>query len=184
MYEVEYKVEITEDEREALFELFNIQKLHSKPSVVQHNYHIEMKESPLGGFNVKRYRDEGEKCFYTEKIWESLNGENIRKEIEKEVPREELECEIAKYPDAVKITKGRQSFESEYKGKKIHIDMDNVKFDHSPSMRFFIEGEIITTDNTEVKSLRALIIEFLKETLGKSELKEAPGMISLVTKKL
>ena len=155
-----------------------------KDSVLQNDYYVEAKESEYGGYDLKRYRDESGKYFYTEKVWENVNGEKVRKEIEREVLHEEFLSEVGKYPNALKIEKSRQSFVGMYEGREIHIDMDNVKFDHSPSMRYFIEAEILSENKEDVKNLKDLIIKFLKEVLEKQEIKEAEGMFKMAFKKL
>jgi adenylate cyclase class IV len=176
MYEVEYKVEITRDERAKLDALFRKDGFQVKEVVTQNDYYTEVTDSPLGGYNFKRYRDEGKKLFYTEKIKEEVKGESVRREIENEISRGEFIEAIVKYPKALKITKDRQSYLGKYQDKKLHIDMDSVKFDHSPSMRYFIEAEIMTQDQSEVKILKELVKEFLKTLLGKEEVENAPGM--------
>jgi adenylate cyclase class IV len=183
MYEVEYKVEITDTERDTLYALFEKEGFAKKPPVVQNDYYIEAVESPFGGFDLKRYRDEGDKIFYTEKVWEDVDGKKVRREAEREVTREEFDSKIAEYPSALKIQKDRQAFTGEYEGCKIHIDMDSVKFDHSPSVRYFIEAETMTESKEEVGARKDLMLRFLRESLGRSDIKEASGMFTMAFKK-
>lgn len=183
MYEVEYKVEISEDERTKLISLFEQNNFTKKPSVLQRDYHVEAKESILNGFDIKRYRDEGEKCFYTEKVWEDVNGEKFRRETEKEISKDELEAGIKNSPVIIKIEKTRQPFVGMYKDKEIHVDMDSVKFDHSPHMRYFIEAEILSDNKENVGELKELMKNFLKDSLGR-EREEAKGMFTMAFKKL
>jgi adenylate cyclase class IV len=184
MYEIEYKVEITESEREKLTVLLVAKGFDAKPAIKQKDFYIEAAESPLGGFNLRRYRDEGDRVFYTEKIWEDINGEKFRKEIEREISREEFTLEIKKYPNAMKIVKERFSFFGTYEDNKIHVDLDTVKFDHSPTVRYFIEAEVMSDNRKKVKSLRQLVISFLKESLGMSHIQESPGMFTMAFKRL
>jgi hypothetical protein len=186
MYEVEYKTEISEAERDKLiflFELNHFGNFLKKPSVLQNDYYIEAQESPYGGFDLKRYRDEGDKYFYTEKIWEDVNGSKARKETEKEISKEELKAGIENSPVIIKLQKTRDRFVGEYRGKEIHIDMDSVKFDHCPSMRYFVEAETMTEIKENIKELKELMKNFLKESLGKDEITEAKGMFTMAFKK-
>ena len=179
MYEVEYKVEITKEERDKLDALFKKDGFIVKETVMQNDYYIEAKESPLGGYDIKRYRDQGKNIFYIEKVWEDIGGHLARKETEKEVSRGEFMEEIAKYPKAIKIIKEEQSFGGKYGNQKIHIDMDTVKFNHSPNVRYFIEAEILTEDGEEVKILKDIVIEFLKTSLGRRDIIESPSMFNM-----
>ena len=183
MYEVEYKVEITKDEQDMLFALFNTQNFERKDTVTQNDYYVEAVPSEHGGFNLKRYRDEGTKVIYAEKVWEVIDEQKVRKEVEHEVSREEFDTELAKYPDALKIIKDRNSFTGKLADKVMHIDMDDVKFDHSPQMRYFIEAEVLVGDKGEVNSTRDTLVAFLKESLSR-EIVESPGMFSMAFKKL
>jgi hypothetical protein len=183
MYEIEYKVEITEAERQKLITLFKKEGFLKKPEVLQNDYYIEVHDSAQGGYDFKRYRDEGEKLFYTEKIWDEVGGRKYRKENEREVSREEFERAIKKFPSAIKIQKTRQPFSGNFVNKKMHIDMDSVKFDHSATTRYFIEAEVISEDKEKFKTLKDSIIEFLRDSLGR-EIVEAPGMFSMAFKKL
>jgi adenylate cyclase class IV len=149
----------------------------------QNDYYIEAKESPYGGYNIKRYRDEGAKFIYTEKVWEKIKGQPARREEEHEVSMEEFASRVAEFPNAVKIKKDREWFAGNYKDKDISITIDSVKFDHSPEVRHFIETEIDIADKNNVAETKALIGQFLKELLGKSEIVEAPGMFSMAFNK-
>lgn len=184
MYEVEYKVEINKTEQEELFSFFEGLNFIKKDSVLQNDYYIQADDSVYGGYDLKRYRSEGDKYFYNQKIWEDLNGEKIRKEIEREVSEEEYLDEVNKNPKALKIEKNRQSYVGNYEGREIHVDMDNVKFDHSPSMRFFIEVEIMCENKEDVKENKEFVINFLKKALNREELIESHGMFTMAFKKL
>ncbi len=184
MYEVEYKVEITEEEKSKLEILFKESGYEIKSPVVQNDYYIEAKESPVGGYDLKRYRDEGNRIFYTEKIWEEVEGGKIRKEVEHLVEMEVFQTELPKYPNTLKIQKTRQTFSGKYNDNDIHIDMDSIKFDHSPSVRYFIEAEVLSSDKNSVMDLKKSLIEFIKNSLGKSELVESPGMFNMAFNKL
>ena len=184
MYEVEYKVEITKKERDELIELFEKEGFLKKPETFLKDYFPEVNKSEYGGFNPIRYRDEGVRVIYTKKTWEKFNNEKIRKEIEHEVSREDLEFVLAQNTDTFTIQKHRQSFSGKYDGLDIHIDMDRVKFDHSPGERYFIEAETMSENKENVEKLRKLMIEFIKKSLNKTELIESPGMFSMAYKKL
>ena len=97
MYEVEYKVEITKEERDRLKELFETEGFLKKPEVFQKNYYVGVQDSPHGGHDLKRYRDEGEVIIYSDKVWEKFDSKKIRKEIEHEVSREELELVLKQH---------------------------------------------------------------------------------------
>ncbi|MCE9517385.1 CYTH domain-containing protein [Candidatus Nomurabacteria bacterium] len=184
MYEVEFKVELTEGEREALLIAL---KAHNFPFVKvtpQNDYYIQADKSPFAdGYDLKRYRDEGEKYIYTEKIWEMIDGLAVRKEIEHAVSKEEFTTAIAKAPQATKIKKDRHWFAGQSNSTKISITVDSVKFDHSPTMRYFIEAEVDIEDKAQVKATHAMIKEFLKELLDKPEVIEAPGMFTMAFEK-
>lgn len=184
MYEVEFKVEISEAKRETVISRLIANKFVDGGTVGQQDCYIEAKESPFGGFDTKRFRQEGDKYIYTEKVWEKLNDEMVRLEDEREVSKEEFDCGVEKSPDLLTIKKDRHSFDGEYEGVKIHIDMDTVKFDHSAAPRFFLETEILTEDKAKVKELRDFIRIFLKELLEQDEIVEAPGMFSMAFLKL
>lgn len=184
MYEVEYKVEITETEKQKLGELFEANGFVSKKEVMQYDYYIEANPSEFGGFDLKRYRKEGGVFVFTEKIWEDIGGNKARRENEQEVSKEEFDKAIAQYPNALSIEKKRTSFSAKYKEHDIHIDMDRVKFDHSPSERYFIEAETISGDKENTVKLKKLMIEFLQESLGRFDVVESPGMFSMAYKKL
>ena len=184
MYEVEYKTEITLEEKRKLDALFRADGFVVKESVTQNDYYIEVTDSPFGGLDLKRYRDEGKNIFYTVKTYENAGGHKARKEIEKEVSRAEFLEEIKKYPNAVKIIKDRQSYLGKYQNMKLHVDMDSVKFDHSPNMRYFIEAEVLTEDQSEVRILKDMMKEFLKTSLGKDDIIESPGMFSMAFDKI
>ena len=183
MYEVEYKVEISESEKKNLFTLFQKDNFIKKLLVLQNDYYVEAKESPFGGFDLKRYRSEDDTFFYTEKIWEDVGGHKARKETEKEILQNEFDIGISKNPIVLKIQKERQSFAGTYQNNEIHIDMDSVKFDHSENMRFFIEAEILCENKQDVKSLKQQMAEFLAKSLGR-EIVESPGMFTMAFKKL
>jgi adenylate cyclase class IV len=179
MYEVEYKVEITKKERAELITLFKKSSFVDEGINLQNDFYVEVKNSAFGGFDFKRYRTEGKKALYTQKIWEKINGINTRKETEKEISVSELVSEIDRYPDCLKISKERKSFSGKYKEQEIHIDMDSVKFSHSPEVRYFIEAEVLTDEKEKVEKLRELVAAFLKESLGRNEIIESPGMFDM-----
>ena len=183
MYEVEYKVEITEEEKDRLIALLKSRNFTDKGKVLQKDYYVEVKSSSIKGYDFNRYRDEGGKIFYTEKIWEENEEVPVHKEMEREVSREEFAKELDRYPNALKITKERQIFAGILEGQDFKIDMDSVKFDHSPNMRYFIEVEIMTEKKEEVSRLRNLIRSFLQKLLEKEEIIESPGMLDMVFNK-
>ena len=183
MYEVELKVEITAEEKERVITNLKNSGFVEKDYVAQIDCYVEAEKSPHGGYNLKRYRNEDGKIFYTQKTWEMENGELARKEEERESSQVEFDEGLKKSSHPITIKKDRQSFDGSYKDTKIHIDMDTIKFDHSSDMRYFIETEIITAQKEEVKNIREFIREFLKKLLEKSELIEAPGMFTMAFEK-
>jgi adenylate cyclase class IV len=184
MYEVELKVELTNEEREKLINSFKERNFSFKGVTPQNDFYIEAKESQYGGYDFKRYRNENGKFIYTEKIWETTDGQNARKETENEVSKQEFESILLQFPNALKIKKDREWFGGVYQEAAISITIDSVKFDHSPGIRYFIEAEIGVEDKKDVIKTKDLIREFLKDILTVSEIKEAPGMFSLAFKKL
>jgi len=183
MYEVELKAEITAQEKEQVVANLIKSGFSEKSSVAQIDCYVEADKSPHGGYNLKRYRNENGKIFYTRKTWEMENGELARKEEEREASQNEFDEGLKASTHPITIKKDRQSFEGSYKDTKIHIDMDTIKFDHSSDVRYFIETEIITAQKEEVKNIREFIRDFLKQLLGKSELTEAPGMFTMAFEK-
>jgi predicted adenylyl cyclase CyaB len=184
MYEVESKVELTKDEVESLQVSLEKNDFPHIKTTQQNDFYVEAKKSQYGGRDLKRYRDEGEQLFYTEKIWDVVDGNPVRKETEREVSRTEFDSAIQKFPDAVKIKKERKWFVAVYRGQKISVIIDSVKFDHSSGVRYFVEAEIDTSDKTKVTETKEIIRDFLKGLLGKNEIIEAPGMFALAFDKL
>ncbi len=184
MYEVELKVELTDREKIDLIKSFKDQGFGSKGSTPQNDYYIEAKESPFGGQDLKRYRNENGKLIYTEKIWEMEGDVKARRENEYEVSKEIFEKAIAEFPNAIKIIKDREWFDASYEGVKISVTIDSVKFDHSPSIRYFVEAEIDVKDKIEVPKTKEFIVKFLKKILNKTEMMEAPGMFTMAVKKI
>lgn len=176
MYEVEYKVEINKEERDRLVEILHQDGFTSRDTITQNDYYVEVAHLDSGGYDFKRYRDEGKVCFYTEKVWE--NGK--RREDEHEISKADLLIALERYPNALRIQKDRMSWNGSYQHTKMHIDMDSVKFDHSPEMRYFIEAEVLTENGEEVPILRDLIISFLKTLIGRDDIAESPGMFNMV----
>jgi predicted adenylyl cyclase CyaB len=179
MYEVELKVEITSKQREDLINLFKEKGFAFKGMTPQHDVYIQAEKSPYGGYDLKRYRSEVGKYIYTQKTWEMIDGLPARKEDEHEVTKEEFDAKVAEYPNALSIKKEREWFD----GGDISITIDSIKFDHSPEMRYFIEGEIDVEDKAEVTNTREKIRTFLKESLGADEIVEAPGMFMMAFEK-
>lgn len=65
MYEIETKVELTLEEKQKLIVTFTREHFTSRGITPQHDVYIEAKESPHGGFDLKRYRHEGDEYLYT-----------------------------------------------------------------------------------------------------------------------
>jgi adenylate cyclase class IV len=183
MYEIEYKTEITKGEKESLASKLSRYGFMPKKSVIQNDFYIEAKESPYGGYDLRRYRDEGHAIFYTEKAWEKVGAGKARRETERKVSRPEFEAELIKYPNTIAIRKGRQSFSGTYRTKDITIDIDTVKFDHSPAERYFIEAEVIGTDKEEAPKIKDFLRDFIAEVLQKSQIIESPGMFTMAFEK-
>ncbi len=183
MYEVEIKVELTAEERESLLDLFKEKGFASKGVTPQNDFYIEALESPYGGYNLKRYRDEGGELIYTEKVWEEIDGKPARKEAEREASVEEFAAQLIEFPSSLKIKKDREWFAGDHKGASISITIDSVKFDHSPAMRYFIEAEIGVKDKKDVTATKELVRNFLKGILRKAEIVESPGMFTMAFKK-
>lgn len=184
-YEVEFKVELSEVEVQNLKQTFIKRGFEATGVDQQDDYYIEAKDSTVyKGYDLKRYRNESGNIIYTEKTWEMVSDTPARKEIEREATQDEFESEIAKYPDAIKIKKQREWFSGSSSDlAHISITIDSVKFDHSPSMRYFIEAETNADDINHVKSLKEKIVEFLKDILQKESIVESPGMFTMAFKK-
>lgn len=184
MYEIETKVELTLEEKQKLIATFTREHFTSRGITPQHDVYIEAKESPHGGFDLKRYRHEGDEYLYTEKVWELIENRPFRKEDQHEVSKEKFASAIAEFPHALTIKKDREWFDGSYQGVPISLTIDSVKFDHSPGLRYFLEAEILVEDKSQVVATKELIAEFLRKILGKSEIVESPGMFTMGFKKL
>ncbi len=184
-YEVEFKVELSEEEAQNVKRTFITRGFKAAGIDQQNDYYIEAKRSSVcKGYDLKRYRDQSGKIIYTEKIWEVAGDTPARKEIERETTQDEFTSTISKYPNAIKISKQREWFIGNFKElQHINITIDRVKFDHSPSVRFFIEAETLTEDINKVRELKELFIDFLKSNLGKVKFVESPGIFSMAFKK-
>lgn len=183
MYEVEMKVELTAKERDGLLELFKQRNFIFQGITPQKDYYTHATASTYGGYDIQRYRQEGSKFIYTEKIWEIANGQPIRRESEHELSESEFASKISAYPKALKIIKGREWFKANYQDRDISITIDTVKFDHSPTPRYFIEAEIRVADKKEIANTKNLIEGFLREILQKDEIRESPGMFAMAFEK-
>jgi adenylate cyclase class IV len=185
MYEVEWKVELSKEEKssyETALKKFGFIQGETTP---QNDFYIEAKPSPFGGQDLKRYRQEGKEFIYTEKIWEQADGVRARKEVERNVTEGEYRTETARYPEAVKVIKDRIWFSGQYKDRDLSVTIDSVKFDHSPAIRFFTEAEIRVADKAEVPETTAFIKHFLMDVLERPQgIPEAPGMFTMAFKKL
>ncbi len=183
MYEVETKVEVTFAERTRLVAFLEGAGFEAKDLELQHDYYVEARESPFGGWDLRRYREQSGTVLYTEKTWEVIDGSPARNEFERLSSMEEMHVAVGKNPQTTKIQKFRHPFVGKYQGKEIHVDMDSIQFDHSPAVRYFVEAELIAANAEQVAPYRALVRAFLKEALGVSELKEAPGMFTMAFEK-
>lgn len=179
MYEVEIKVELTDAERQELRTALTEKGFSATKVTPQADYYVEVKDSPYGGRDLKRYRDEDGKLIYTEKIWEKHNGELARKENEREVTQEEFNEARAKYSKVPFIKKQREWFKGSYKNIPISFTIDTVELSNSKKNRYFVEAEIDVKDINEVSKTKEFLKGFLKDLLKKSEIIEAPGMASL-----
>ncbi|MEY2640733.1 MAG: hypothetical protein RL150_126 [Candidatus Parcubacteria bacterium] len=184
MYEVEIKIELHEAEREQLITACGRYGFASKGVTPQRDYYIAAVESPHGGYDLERYRDEDGFFLYTKKSWEVVDGYPCRKEDQHEVSVEEFERQVAAHPDALKIIKDREWFAGTYKEIPISLTIDSVTFDHSPGVRYFTEVEIGVEDSAAVKETKAFLQQFLQEILQREIITESPGMFTMAFKKL
>jgi|GEM_PF-2043155 len=184
IYEVEVKIELTKDEKEKLLDVFKEKGFKFKKTTSQKDFYLEANKSQYydqcGGYNIRRYRDEGGELIYTGKIWEMVEGHLTRLEDEYNVTKEKFDDEIKKFPNAAKIEKNRDWFDGEYEGKNISITIDTVKFSHSPDTRYFIEAEIRVEDKNKTKETKDFLISFMEELLGRDEIVEAPTMSTMI----
>ena len=178
MYEVELKVEVNTEEREKFLVQILERGFTQTENLVQNDYYVEAEKSEYGGYDLKRFRDESGTYFYTHKKWEVVDGYPVRNEDEREVTKEEFEVGISKEVK-IHIQKNRMSLLGLYENREIKIDMDTIKFDRSPNIRYFIEAEIITPEKTEVKSIKEFLDTFLKVVLEKEEIIHSPGMFTM-----
>ncbi len=183
MYEVEIKVELTPEEKDTLIAEFKARNFIAKGVTPQYDYYIEATKSPISGYDLKRYRNEAGNFIYTEKIWEMIDGQPARKENEHQVSESEFTAKVKEFPNALKIIKDREWFSGEHEGHNISITIDSVRFDHSPSMRYFVEAEIDVAHKEHVTQTKELITLFLKKVLKTSRIVESPGMFMMAFEK-
>ena len=184
MYEVELKTEISSDQKKKLKLALEDKGFKFGETVTLNDYYFEAKESIHGGYDLKRYRREGDKYFYTEKIWHKTGETLARKEDEHEVTKEEFEAEISKYTEAIKILKDRDYYKGKINEDIVTVVIDNVKFNHSKDMRYFFEAEVVVKDIEQVKEKKDFIRGFMSGLLGVSEFIDAPGMFTMAIKGL
>jgi hypothetical protein len=184
MYEVEFKIEITSEQESLVVTELTNRSFVSEEVFPINDFFIEAKKSEHGGYDLKRYRQEGNAYIFTEKTWEKKDGMLARKEDEYEVSKEQFESVIAQHPEAIKIIKNRKEFHGNFEEKDITVAIDHVHFDHSPNTRFFIEGEILVPAIEEVEASRAFIKRFLLDLLGLDDVIESPGMFTMAMKKI
>jgi hypothetical protein len=189
MYETEIKIEITATQLEELKRVFQARGFADKGIAPQGDYYTKAVESKHGdpkAFDIERYRSEGGKFFFTKKAWEVENGIAIRKEEERDVTKQEYETAVAENPEALKIVKDRHWFNASFEGREISLSIDSVKFDHSPTLRYFMEPEILVEDRARVPETKDFLRRFAGSLLGidPSEIVEAPGMFAMAFKKL
>lgn len=182
-YEVEIKIEITAEEREKLLAKFKERNFVSKGTTQQNDYYIHAEATPIGAYDIQRYRKDDDEYIYTEKFMEMVEGSLARRENQHSVTKEEFESKIQEFPNAVKIQKRREWFDAKNNGVDVSVIIDTVKFDHSPNVRYFIEPEMNTQDKTKVKEMREGLANFLRDLLEKSELIESPGMFHMAFEK-
>lgn len=184
MYEVEFKVELSEAERDALEATLLARGFVAATTLALEDVYVEAADSPLGGYDLKRYRDEGSRVVYAEKIWEEVGSQMARREDEREATRDEMAAAVAACPSPVRIRKERRPLSGTWEGRALHVDMDTVQFDHSPGPRYFAEAEIVTPDAALAAPLKESVKRFLREALGREDLAEAWGMFTMALKKL
>lgn len=188
-YEVEIKIELSEAQRIKLLQRLLGLCFADNGVVSQQDYYTKAVLSQYGdpeAFDIERYRSEGGEFFFTKKDWEVENGEPVRKEEERQITRQEFDSAVAGHPDALKIAKDRHSFKASFEGVEISLSIDSVKFAHSPSVRHFMEPEILVEDRARVPETKELLRRFAASLLGMSlsQIVEAPGMFAMAFKKL
>lgn len=187
MYEIEIKVELTEQERSKLIANLPAHGFDFVESTPQDDFYVAAEISEFaaqgGKYNLKRYRHEGDEYIYTEKVWELIEGAVTRREIENTVSDVEFAGALAKYPDAARVTKIRDWYSGEFDGRGISFTIDSAKFSHSPAVRHFVEAEIAVEQADETAAARETVLRFLKKVLNRSEIVESPGMFTMVFEK-
>ena len=186
-YEVEIKVELTETQRLELLQKFLGLCFIDMGVVSQQDYYTKAVLSQYGdpkAFDIERYRSEGGEFFFTKKDWEVEGGNPVRKEDEREITRMEFDSAVASHPSALKIIKDRHWFKASFEGTGISLSIDSVKFDHSPSVRHFMEPEILVEDRAKVPETKEFLRRFVSFLLDTPQIIEAPGMFAMAFKKL
>jgi adenylate cyclase class IV len=117
MYEVEIKIEINSQEKEIIISSLIDKRFIDKGTLEQTDCYIEVEKSPYGGYDLKRYRIENGKIFYTQKTWEMNGADLARKELENESTLDEMSSSIEKSTEPVTIKKVRKSFEVSSKNR-------------------------------------------------------------------
>jgi hypothetical protein len=183
VYEVEFKAELTLAERDALAARLAAEGFAAGDPLSLVDTYVEATDSPHGGYDLRRYRDEGGRIIFAEKVWELVGGSLARREAEREASREEMVAAIAASANPVRIAKTRQPYSGRWGGRDLHVDVDTVQFDHSPGPRYFAEAEIVTPDGAGAPALKEELRGFLAGLLGRDELPEAWGMFTMALKK-
>jgi len=187
MYEIEIKVELTEQERSELLVELPKHGFEFVESTPQDDFYVEAKVSQFaeygGKYDLKRYRHEGEDYIYTEKVWELIDGVATRREIENVVTKDEFDEAIVEYPNASRVTKVRDWYSGSFEGQGISLTIDGAKFSHSPAVRYFVEAEIAVVHADETAAARSVVLNFLTTILKRDEIVESPGMFTMVSEK-
>ena len=186
-YEVEIKVEVTEAKRLELLQKFLELCFVDMGVVSQQDYYTKAVLSQYGdpkAFDIERYRSEGGEFFFTKKDWEVEGGKPVRKEDEREITQGEFDSAVADQPNALKIVKDRHWVKASFEGVDISLSIDSVKFDHSPSVRHFMEPEILVEEKAKVPETKEFLRRFVSFLLGTPQIVEAPGMFAMAFKKL
>ena len=183
MYEVEMKIELSEEEKVLLEKTFIEKGFELIKTTPQKDCYVEAERSPFydegASYDVKRYRNENGLYIYTEKIWEKINDDVARKQEEYEVTKEKFEEATRSCPTTVSIKKIRDWYSGAHEGYDISLTIDTVDFDHSSDTRYFVEAEISVEDKGNVQPTKEIIESFFKSVLEKDEIIQSPSMFTM-----
>lgn len=172
--EVKYEINISEfEDVKSMLNSLGYRLLSSEQLI---DYIVSHEKSSLGGFDLERIRQSGDKFIYTKKTWKEINGSKTRMEEEYAIDSQAAQNLIANYKPQLSMKKIRETYKTENLDA-ITVSFDFVKMDNKESI--FIECEKLV-GIAKAEEARKEIFDFMHQILKISKRDEAPGMISIM----